>query len=243
MEDMTVSLPEHWQPWRSESPLEGRRPTKAELAQAAATGMTLDDLFPYPLDADNAGLLRLLIVGTNPSPWAAAVQAPFARPGNRFWKSLHAGSITEHVVNDSDGMDRADERMLAARGVGITNIVSRPTSRSSELSRAELQAGCERLVHRVGQIQPPVVAFTGITAFRTAFQQPAAKLGQQDTHEIPDWPAGSQLWVVPDPSGLNAHESVESLGEKWAEVWAATTPSLGADMHHSPANTEEGTLS
>lgn len=237
---MTVSLPQNWQPWRSASPLGGRRPTKTELAQAAATGTTLDDLLPFPVDADNVGLLRLLIVGTNPSPWAAAVQAPFARPGNRFWKSLHAGGITEQVVNDSNGLDRADERMLAARGVGITNIISRPTSRSSELSREELQAGCERLVRRVRHIQPPVVAFTGITAFRTAFQKPTAKLGLQDTYDIADWPACSQLWVVPDPSGLNAHESVESLGEKWAAVWAATTPGLGAPLQYVPANTDDG---
>jgi len=220
---MDSLLPDDWQPWRSPSPLDGRRPTKTELAEAAETGMTLDDVLPYPCDGDNAGLLRLLIVGTNPSPWAAAVQAPFARPGNRFWKSLHAGGITEYPVNDSNGLARADERMLAERGVGLTNIVSRPTSRSSELSRDELQAGCARLTSRVAEIQPPVVAFTGITAFRTAFQNPAAVLGRQDTHDVAGWPEDIQLWVVPDPSGLNAHESVQSLGEKWAEVWAVAT--------------------
>lgn len=220
---MNVSLPEDWQTWRRPSPLGGRRPTKAELAQAAADGLTLNDLLPYPEDADNAGMLRLLIVGTNPSPWAASVQAPFARPGNRFWKSLHAGGITETLVNDSNGLDHDDERMIAERGIGLTNIVSRPTSKASELSRDELQNGHTRLVQRVAVLQPKVVAFTGITAFRTAFQQPAAVLGRQDTSDIADWPADVQLWVVPDPSGLNAHESVSSLGEKWAAVWAAAT--------------------
>lgn len=217
------TLPDDWSTWRRPSPLEGRRPTKTELADAAEQQLRLDDLLPYPDDAENAGLLRLLIVGTNPSPWAAAVQAPFARPGNRFWKSLHAGGITPTLVNDSNGLAHEDERMIAERGIGLTNIVSRPTSRSSELSREELHAGCHRLVQRVRVLQPKVVAFTGITAFRTAFQKPAAILGRQDTTDITDWPHNIQLWVVPDPSGLNAHESVESLGTKWADVWAAAT--------------------
>lgn len=220
---MDTKLPEPWTPWRTPSPLQGRRPSKEELAEAAANGMTLDDVLPYPADRDNAGLLRLLIVGTNPSPWAASVQAPFARPGNRFWKSLYAGGVTETLVNDSNGMQRSDEQMLARRGVGITNIVSRPTSRSSELSREELRAGCAQLVQRVQVLCPPVVAFTGITAFRSAFDAPKAVLGLQPTHNLIGWPTSSQLWVVPDPSGLNAHESVESLGEKWAEVWAVST--------------------
>lgn len=217
------TLPNDWRTWRRQSPLDGRRPTKTELADAAEQQLRLDDLLPYPTDADNTGVLRLLIVGTNPSPWAAAVQAPFARPGNRFWKSLHAGDITPTLVNDSNGLDHEDERMIAERGIGLTNIVSRPTSRSSELSREELQAGCDRLVQRVRVLQPKVVAFTGITAFRTAFQKPAAVLGLQDTADLAGWPEDTQLWVVPDPSGLNAHESVASLGEKWAAVWAAAT--------------------
>lgn len=216
-------LPNDWSTWRRPSPLDGRRPTKTELADAAEQQLRLDDLLPYPDDAANTGLLRLLIVGTNPSPWAAAVQAPFARPGNRFWKSLHAGGITPTLVNDSNGLALDDERMIAQRGIGLTNIVSRPTSRSSELSRAELQAGCARLVQRVRVLRPKVVAFTGITAFRTAFQQPAATLGLQDSTDIRHWPVDIELRVVPDPSGLNAHESVESLGEKWAAVWAAAT--------------------
>ncbi|GAA4117778.1 mismatch-specific DNA-glycosylase [Enteractinococcus coprophilus] len=219
---MDTKLPDTWTPWRAPSPLQGRRPTKEELAETAANGVTLDDVLPYPAEHDNAGLLRLLIVGTNPSPWAASVQAPFARPGNRFWKSLHAGGVTERLVNNSNGMERSDELMLAQRGVGITNIVSRPTSRSSELSREELQAGCAQLIERVAVLRPRVVAFTGITAFRTAFASPKALLGPQPTDDLTGWPEQSQLWVVPDPSGLNAHESVETLGEKWAQVWAAS---------------------
>lgn len=220
---MTDLLGDDWTPWRARSPLDGRRPTKTELEQVAAAGVTLDDVLPYPTDTQNAGLLRLLIVGTNPSPWAAAMQAPFARPGNRFWKSLYAGGVTETLVNNSVGMDPADEQMLARRGVGITNIVSRPTSRSSELAVEELRAGRDLLLQRVAVLAPAVVAFTGITAFRTAFELPGAKLGLQDTADISGWPSAIPFWVVPDPSGLNAHESVESLGAKWAQLWAAAT--------------------
>lgn len=212
-------LPHDWTPWRAASPLEGRRPNQTALAEAACNQQTLDDVLPYPADSQNTGLLRLLIVGTNPSPWAAAVQAPFARPGNRFWKSLHAAGVTPTLVVNANGMTRTDEHMLAQRGIGITNIVSRPTSRSSELSQQELRSGCQRLIRRVEILRPTVVAFTGITAFRTAFQNPKAVLGQQTTQQIPGWPATTALWVLPDPSGLNAHESVETLAQKWAQVW------------------------
>src|SRR5690625_6049480 len=177
---MDTLLGDSWKPWRAASPLGGRRPTKTDLAHAAHTGMTLDDVLPYPSDAQNAGLLRLLIVGTNPSPWAAAVQAPFARPGNRFWKSLHAGGLTQTVVNDSNGLEYDDERMLADRGIGLTNIVSRPTPKASELSREELHASRARLVPRVRVLQPKVAAFTEIAAFRTAFQTPKDVLGDED---------------------------------------------------------------
>src|SRR5690625_2499146 len=177
-------LGDSWKQWRAASPLSRTRPPTTDLPHAAHTGMTLDDVLPYPSDAQNAGLLRLLIVGTNPSPWAAAVQAPFARPGNRFWKGLQAGGITPGLVNDSNGMDRADERMLTQRGVGITNIVARPSSRASELSRQELTDGCAVLVARVRILQPRVVAFTGITAFRMAFQLQQAMMGLQTNDTI-----------------------------------------------------------
>lgn len=219
---MQRQLPDTWSPWRASSQLHGGRPTKADLAAATAAQTTLDDVLPYPTDADNAGLLRLLIVGTNPSPWAAAMQAPFSRPGNRFWKSLYVGGVTPALVNNSTGMARDDERMLAQRGIGITNIVSRPTAKSSELSQRELRDGHDRIIRRVATLQPKVVAFTGITAFRTAFTAPRAVLGPQPVDDLAGWPAATQLWVVPDPSGLNAHESVATLGTKWAEVWAAS---------------------
>lgn len=220
---MQRQLPATWHPWRTRSALHGWRPTKADLAAAAGKQTRLDDLLPYPTDPQNAGLIRLLIVGTNPSPWAAAMQAPFSRPGNRFWKSLYVGGVTPELVNNSTGMSRDDESMLAHRGIGVTNIVSRPTVKSSDLSRSELRDGRDRIIRRVAILQPRVVAFTGVTAFRTAFKAPNAVLGRQPIDELVGWPAATQLWVVPDPSGLNAHETVTSLGAKWAAVWAAST--------------------
>lgn len=219
---MENTLPDDWLPWRSEPPLRGRRPTKTDLAEAAAQQMSPEDLLPYPVDEDNAGLLRMLIVGTNPSPWAAAANGPFGRPGNRFWASLHEAGVTTNLVNASAGISRADERMLAERGVGLTNIIGRPTARADQLSLEELRAGREALVERMRRLQPRVAAFTGITAFRRAFTEPKATLGLQPTDKLDGWPVETLLWVVPDPSGLNAHESIASLAEKWLEVWSAS---------------------
>lgn len=219
---MHNTLPDDWLPWRSEPPLQGKRPSKTDLAEAAAQQRGPEDLLPYPRDEHNAGLLRLLIVGTNPSPWAAAANGPFGRPGNRFWASLNAAGVTTNLVNASAGVSRADERMLAKRGVGLTNIIGRPTSRADQLSLEELRAGRMALVERMRLLRPRVAAFTGITAFRRAFAEPKATLGPQPTDALNGWPEETQLWVVPDPSGLNAHESIASLADKWREVWSAS---------------------
>ncbi len=222
---MTSPLPDDWTPWRSASPLGGQRPTKADLAAALHTETGREDVLPYPTDEASAGLLRMLIVGINPSPWTASVNAPFARPGNRFWRSLSAAGILPHTVDAAEGLSRADERMLAELGVGITNFVSRPSARADELSTEELHEGGRQLVERVRLLQPTVVAVLGITAFRTAFSLPKAKLGLQDPETVAGWPASVPLWAMPNPSGLNAHESIASLAEKWRTVWdVATTP-------------------
>src|SRR5699024_6327173 len=209
-------------PWRSESRLHGRRPNKTDLAETARAGIGLDDVLPYPTDTQNTELLRLLIVGTNPSPWAATVKAPFARPGNRFWASLHAGGVTERLVAPADGLSHADEHMIAMRGVGITNIVSRPSSRADELSLEELRTGCGELVESMQVLRQRNVACTGITAFRSAIKKPKTTMRIQTTADLAGWPEQTQLWVVPDPSGLSAHESVASLAAKWQEVWLAS---------------------
>ncbi|RZU61988.1 mismatch-specific DNA-glycosylase [Zhihengliuella halotolerans] len=200
---------------RRPSPLGGRRPQREELAQFATDDPdVLDDILP----ADSADL-RLLIVGINPGLWTAAVNAPFARPGNRFWPSLHRAGLTDHVVDASRGLSDDDEAQLLGRGIGLTNLVGRATVRADELTREELRAAGARLVERVVQLRPRVVAIAGITAFRTAFGQPKTKLGRQDTSTIPGWPSDVVLWVVPQPSGLNAHENIDSLADKWCHVW------------------------
>lgn len=219
---MDHPLPNTWRPWRNDPPLNGRRPTPVDLAEATAQQLTTQDLLPYANDVDNAGILRILIVGTNPSPWAAAANGPFGRPGNRFWPSLFEAGVTSHLVNASAGISRADERMLAERGVGLTNIIARPSSRADELSLEELRAGRDALIERMRTLQPRAAAFTGITAFRRAFAEPKATLGRQPTKHLHGWPTATELWVVPDPSGLNAHETVATLAQKWREVWTAS---------------------
>lgn len=202
---------------RRPSPLGGRKPTRADLAAFAnADPDAIDDVLPDP-GSDQR--LRLLIVGINPGLWTAAVNAPFARPGNRFWPSLHRAGLTSHVIDCSTGLREEDEQELLARGIGITNLVGRATVRADELSREELRESGRRLVERAQVLRPGVIAIAGITAFRTAFSQPKASLGPQDASLIPDWPAEVRLWVVPQPSGLNAHENIDTLAAKWRAVW------------------------
>ena len=215
---MTGSTPRVRRP----SPLEGRRPSRAELAAFATPDPhAIDDILP----ADGAPL-RLLIVGINPGLWTAAVNAPFARPGNRFWPSLYRAGLTDTLVDASRGLSDDDAAQLVRRGIGLTNLVGRATVRADELSRAELRAGGAHLVQRLPALRPRAVAIAGITAYRTAFSHPAAQLGQQDPAGIPGWPPHTQLWVVPQPSGLNAHENIDTLAARWREVWAASRETL-----------------
>lgn len=200
---------------RRASPLGGRKPKTADLVRFATENpRALDDVLP----AVGAEPLKLLIVGVNPGLWTAAVNAPFARPGNRFWPALFRAGITDYLVDASTGLSQDDERHLLGKGVGITNLVGRATARADELAREELVVGAASLVERVAVLKPRTVAIAGITAFRQAFVQPKAKLGEQPTGQIVGWPAGVRLWVVPQPSGLNAHETVETLAEKWRAV-------------------------
>ncbi|SEF18430.1 mismatch-specific DNA-glycosylase [Jiangella alba] len=152
--------------------------------------------------------LRLLFVGINPGLMTVAVQTHFGRPGNRFYPALRRAGIT-------DGPDD-----LTGRGVGITNLVARATARADELSAAELRAGAVALADKVARLGPAVVAVLGITAYRTAFARPRAVAGRQ-----PDGLGGAQLWVLPNPSGLNAHETPDSLAAAYRE--AAVAAGLG----------------
>ncbi|HSV66505.1 MAG TPA: G/U mismatch-specific DNA glycosylase [Mycobacteriales bacterium] len=166
------------------------RPTAAELA--AAQDRTIPDVV-------GPGL-AVLFCGINPGLWSGATGHHFARPGNRFWPALHLAGFTPRRL-------RPDEQdLLPTYGLGITNLVSRATARAAELSAAELRAGGEVLAGLVGRLCPGVVAVVGVTAYRTAFDRPNAAVGPQ-----PVKLAGAPLWVLPNPSGLNAHYTLDGI--------------------------------
>lgn len=170
--------------------------TREELA--AYAGKTVDDL----LGPD----VRLLFVGINPGLWTAATNTHFCHPSNRFYPALRAAGLIDWGIDTSVGMSDEERMRLAAIGIGITNLVPRATVRASELSRDELREGAMRLERVVADVEPVVVAVAGLTAYRTAFGRPGALLGPQ-----PESIGDSRIWVVPNPSGLNAHETIESL--------------------------------
>jgi TDG/mug DNA glycosylase family protein len=156
--------------------------------------------------------LKLLFVGINPGLWTAATQTHFAHPGNRFYPALRLAGIVDRDLDRGEPMTDEDRAYLIKRGIGITNLVNRATARADELSAAELRAGRTRLEAFVRLHHPVVVAVAGLTAYRAAFADPKAKGGEQ-----PDLISGAQLWVVPNPSGLNAHETISSLADAYAE--------------------------
>jgi TDG/mug DNA glycosylase family protein len=164
--------------------------------------------------------LRLLFVGINPGLWSAATGSHFARPGNRFYPAMFRAGITEYRIDASGGMTDADRTYLVRRGIGITNVVARATARADELGIEELRAGAAVLASLVERCRPRVVAVLGLTAYRTAFERATAGAGRQ-----PDLVAGATLWVVPNPSGLNAHETIDSLAVAYrAPALAAGVP-------------------
>ena len=155
--------------------------------------------------------VRLLFVGINPGLWTAATQTHFAHPGNRFYPALRLAGILDRDLDRAGGMTDDDRRYLVDRGIGITNLVARASIRADELSAAELREGRERLEEFVATHRPAVVAVAGITAYRTAFSRPKARPGEQ-----PDQLVDARLWVVPNPSGLNAHETLPTLAAAYA---------------------------
>ncbi len=179
--------------------------SKAELE--SFRDVEVPDLLPTGSDD-----LKLLFVGINPGLWTAAVQTHFAHPANRFYPALLRAGIVTEPVSPSAGMTDADRDRFRARGLGITNLVRRATARAAELSAAELRQGGENLRALVTQRRPQVVAVLGITAYRQAFGVRTASLGRQDEPL-----EGAELWVVPNPSGLNAHETIATLAEAYAE--------------------------
>jgi TDG/mug DNA glycosylase family protein len=156
--------------------------------------------------------LKLLFVGINPGLWTAATLTPFAHPGNRFYPALVAAGILDELPPFATGFSDDDRAALIARGIGMSNLVNRATARADELGRDELRAGAERLRANVVAWRPAVVAIVGITAYRQAFARPKARQGRQD-----ETLEGAQLWVVPNPSGLNAHDTIATLAAAYAE--------------------------
>lgn len=182
-----------------------RRFTRAELE--SFRDAEVPDLLPQ-----DGSSVRLLFVGINPGLWTAATRTHFAHPGNRFYPALHRAGILGQPVDPAAGMTEEDRAHLLGRGIGITNLAPRATARADELSATELREGGERLRTTVRRVRPRVVAVAGITAYRSAFGHRRAVAGRQ-----PEPFEGAVLWVVPNPSGLNAHETVDSLAAAYAE--------------------------
>ena len=173
------------------------KPTKAQLL--AAYGKRLPDVI--------APRLKVLFVGINPGLYSGAVGHHFARPGNRFWPVLHKAGFTEQQLSPFE------ERELLGHGYGITNIVKHSTAAASELSRAELEMGGRNLKAKVRRYRPRVVAVLGLEAFRIAFKQPKAVFGLQEENI-----GSSRLWVLPNPSGLNASYQIPTLSRLFRKV-------------------------
>lgn len=151
--------------------------------------------------------LDVLFCGINPSLRSAETGHHFARPGNRFWPALHLAGLTPRRLAPDEDAE------LLRYGLGVTNLVARPTRTAAELSREELRAGGEVLAALVAQHRPRVLAVLGVTAWRWAFERPRAVLGLQ-----PERIGGVDTWVAPNPSGLNAHHQLPDLARLYGEL-------------------------
>lgn len=176
------------------------KPTAAELA--AARAKTLPDVVVPGLS--------VLFCGINPGLYSAATGYHFARPGNRFWPALHQSGFTPRKLHPSE-----QDELLTYR-LGVTNIVARATARADELTRDELRAGAETLTALVARYLPGTVAVVGISAYRAAFDRPKATMGEQEERI-----ADARLWVLPNPSGLNAHYQAPALAAAFRELRVA----------------------
>lgn len=168
------------------------KPTRDDLA--AAAGKTVPDVI--------APGLKVLFCGINPGLYSGYTGHHFARPGNRFWPTLYAAGFTPRLLRPEE------ERELLPLGYGITNLVARATAAAAELNRDELREGGWALTTKVEQYDPQVVAVLGVTAYRDAFADPTAVLGEQ-RYKL----GGARLWILPNPSGLNAHYAPSALAE------------------------------
>lgn len=175
------------------------RPTREQLS--AAADRTVPDLVRPDL--------RVLFCGINPGLYSAFTGHHFARPGNRFWPALHRSGFTPRLLAP------AEQDQLLPLGLGVTNLVQRASAAADELSRAELVDGGRRLGALVACCSPAYVAVLGVTAYRAAFARPTASLGPQE-HRLET----AELWVLPNPSGLNAHYPLPALSTLFADLRA-----------------------
>jgi len=192
--------------------------TRPRLDLEAARDHTLPDVLPEP-----GAPFRVLFCGINPGLYSAATGWHFARPGNRFWPALHLSGFTPRRLAPRE------QDLLPGFGLGITNLVARATAQASELDSAELKAGREHLAALVDQHRPRIVAIAGVTAYRTAFGQPRAGTGPQ-----PDPLGPARIWVLPNPSGLNAHTSVPLLAEDMRRLREAVDAEHVIVDHYRP---------
>jgi len=155
--------------------------------------------------------LRVLFCGINPGTLSGELGLHFARPGNRFWRLLFAGGFTESVLMPKE------QHILPRLGVGITNLVGRVTSAASELSVSELHEGAALLETKVEVLRPYCVAVLGLQAYRTAFRKPGATIGPQ-----PERIAGALLWLLPNPSGLQARYQMSEMSDMFKSLFVAT---------------------
>jgi TDG/mug DNA glycosylase family protein len=174
----------------------------------AAKNRTIPDVLPEP-----GARFDVLFCGINPGLYSAATGHHFARPGNRFWPALHLSGFTPRQLAPSEQAE------IAAYGLGITNIVPRATAQAAELSAAELRDGAARLRALVEKYQPRFVAIAGVTAYRTAFARPKAAIGPQAEQDDTFGPA--RLWILPNPSGLNASWTLPKITEAFGKLRVA----------------------
>lgn len=179
-----------------------KRPSKADLD--TARDRTIEDLI--------APDLSILFVGINPGLWSGATGFHFARPGNRFWKAIHQAGLTPRLL------EPAEQRELLRYGIGIVNLVPRTTAAAAELTDDELRAGGSALIAKIERFHPRKVAFLGKSTYRTAFGRPKASIGRQEERI-----AGADIWVLPNPSGLNAHFQLPQLAAAYAELRNSST--------------------
>ena len=182
-----------------------RRTPYRGLDLEAARTRTVPDVLPAPGQP-----FRVLFCGINPGLYSAATGHHFARPGNRFWPALHAAGFTPRLLAPGE------QQLLAEYGLGITNLVARATAQASELTREELQAGGAQLADLVARHQPRIVAVAGVTAYRAAFGKKDAQVGPQA-----ETIGATRLWIVPNPSGLNAHWPLADITAEFRRLRAA----------------------